>query len=163
MLIRSKLQHGEGELEESDPEIGSRRGKMDSPKGEAATFSIPSKGEFLKAFMRMQTMADEIYQDRKRGEQGGPSHVEGKKEGGDEEYPKTPPPSPSYLDGSLHSPFEKKRKLDGKNDFNVPQLKLDVKFELPIYNGELNTEKLDNWIRQIEFNCRIQKFTEDNI
>jgi hypothetical protein len=43
----------------------------------------------------------------------------------------------------------------------MPHLKLDIKFELPMYNGELNAEKLDNWIRQIEVYCRIQKFTED--
>ena len=30
-------------------------------------------------------------------------------------------------------------------------------------NGQLNAEKLDNWIRQIEVYCRIQKFTEDHI
>ena len=29
-------------------------------------------------------------------------------------------------------------------------IKLDVKFDLPIYDGELNVEKLDNWIRQID-------------
>jgi hypothetical protein len=29
----------------------------------------------------------------------------------------------------------------------MPLLKLDVKFELPIYDGEVNAEKLDNWIR----------------
>ena len=45
----------------------------------------------------------------------------------------------------------------------MPQLKLDIKFELPMYNGEINAEKLDNWIRQIEVYCRIQKFTKDNI
>ena len=43
----------------------------------------------------------------------------------------------------------------------MPHLKLDIKFDLPMYNGELNAEKLDNWIRQIEVYCRIQKFTED--
>ena len=32
-----------------------------------------------------------------------------------------------------------------------------------MYNGKLNAEKLDNWIRQIELYCRIQKFIEDNI
>ena len=26
-------------------------------------------------------------------------------------------------------------------------IKLDVKFDLPIYDGELNADKLDNWIR----------------
>ena len=47
MLTRSKLECDEGELEEFDPDIGLRRGKMPSPKGEEATSSIPSKGEFL--------------------------------------------------------------------------------------------------------------------
>jgi hypothetical protein len=46
MLTRSKLQHGEGELEEFDLEIGSRKGRMYSPKGEATTSSIPSEEEF---------------------------------------------------------------------------------------------------------------------
>ena len=32
-----------------------------------------------------------------------------------------------------------------------------------MYNGELNPEKLVNWIRQIEVYCRIQNFTEYNI
>jgi hypothetical protein len=32
-----------------------------------------------------------------------------------------------------------------------------------MYNGELNAEKLDNWIRQIEVYCRIQKFTKDDV
>ena len=36
-------------------------------------------------------------------------------------------------------------------------------FELPMYNGELNAEQLDNWILQIEVYCKIQKFIEDNI
>ena len=45
----------------------------------------------------------------------------------------------------------------------MPQLKIDIKFELPIYNGELNAEKLDDWIHQIEVYCRIQKFTKDSI
>ena len=47
ILSRSTLQHGEGELEEFDLEIGSRRGKMDSLKGEEANSSISSEGEFL--------------------------------------------------------------------------------------------------------------------
>ena len=45
----------------------------------------------------------------------------------------------------------------------MPQLNLNIKFELHIYNGELNAQKLDNWIRQIEFYCKIQKFNEDRI
>ena len=113
---------------------------MFSPKREA-TFSIPSEGDFLKAFMRMQTMVKELYQDRKKGERGSPSHVEVKKEGGGEEPSKTPPSSSSYLDGSMPFSFEKQKT---KIDFNVPQLKLDINFQLAMYNGELNVEKFDN-------------------
>ena len=95
----------------------------------------------------MQTMVEDIYQDQKKGEQGRPSHTEGKREGGGEDPPKTPPYSPSFLDGSLHSQFKKQNKFDEKIDFNIPQLKLYIKFELPIYNGECNAKKLDIWIR----------------
>ena len=33
------------------------------------------------------------------------------------------------------------------NNANMPYFKLDVKFELPIYNGDLDADKLDNWIK----------------
>ena len=42
-VTRSRVQRGEGELEEFALEIGSRRGRMDSPKREDATYSIPSE------------------------------------------------------------------------------------------------------------------------
>jgi hypothetical protein len=38
---------------------------------------------------------------------------------------------------------------------------LDVKFELSIYDGELNAEKLDNWIKKIEVYCRVQNIMDD--
>ena len=44
MLTRSKLQRGEGEIEEFDQEIGARRARMASPKGEDVASSIPSEG-----------------------------------------------------------------------------------------------------------------------
>ena len=73
-------------------------------------------------------MVEEIYQDRKKGKQGGPYHIERKGEGGGKEPPKTTPSSPSFLDGSFHSSHGKQ-----KVDFNIPQLiKLDIKFALPI-------------------------------
>ena len=44
----------------------------------------------------------------------------------------------------------------------MPLLKLYVKFDFPKYDGELNVEKLDNWIKQIEdLYCRVQKFMDD--
>jgi hypothetical protein len=39
--------------------------------------------------------------------------------------------------------------------------KLDVKFELPMYNGDLDAEKLDNWIKQLEVYCRVQGINDD--
>jgi hypothetical protein len=44
---------------------------------------------------------------------------------------------------------------------NMPYFKLDVKFELPIYNGDLDVEKLDNWIKQLEVYCRVQGINDD--
>jgi hypothetical protein len=32
---------------------------------------------------------------------------------------------------------------------------------LSIYDGELNAEKLENWIKQIEVYCRVQKIMDD--
>ena len=40
-------------------------------------------------------------------------------------------------------------------------LQEDMVKQLPIYNGEVNAEKLDNWIRQIEVYCRIKKIQDD--
>jgi len=40
-------------------------------------------------------------------------------------------------------------------------LKLDVKFEFPLYDGEINEEKLDNWIRQIKVYFMIQKIIDE--
>ena len=43
----------------------------------------------------------------------------------------------------------------------MPLLKLDLKFELPMYDGEVNDERLDNWVRQMEFYCSVQKIKDE--
>jgi hypothetical protein len=43
----------------------------------------------------------------------------------------------------------------------MPLLKLDVKFQLPTYYGELDAKKIDNWVRQLEVYCRIQRIVDD--
>jgi hypothetical protein len=83
--------------------------------------------------------------------------VEG--DGGDP--PKTPSPSSSSSSSSSSGSFSL-NKHSKKTPFDLPLLKLNVKFELAMYDGELNVEKLDNWIKQIEFYCRIQKIVDDN-
>ena len=40
-------------------------------------------------------------------------------------------------------------------------IKLHVKFDFTIYDGEINAEKLDNWIRQINVYCRVQNIESD--
>ena len=40
---------------------------------------------------------------------------------------------------------------------NTPLLKLDIKYNLPMFNGEVNDKKQDDWVQQIEVYCRIQK------
>jgi hypothetical protein len=73
--------------------------------------------------------------------------------------PHSPPPSSSSSSSSTSS----KHLLNGhgKTPSQIPSLNLDIKFELPIYNGEVNAKKLDNWIRQIEVYSIIQKIQDD--
>jgi hypothetical protein len=40
-------------------------------------------------------------------------------------------------------------------------LKLDVKFKLPMYDGEFNAERLENWIRQMEVYCSLQQIKDE--
>jgi hypothetical protein len=93
---------------------------------------------------------------------GGGDKTPGGNGGNGASPPPSPPPSSSSSSSSTssknipHSP-----KGHGKAPSQIPSLKLDIKFELPIYNGEVNAEKLDNWIRQIEVYFRIQKIQDD--
>jgi len=45
--------------------------------------------------------------------------------------------------------------------FQSTPLKLEVKFDLPTFDGEVNAEKLDNWLKQLEVYCRVQKIVRD--
>lgn len=140
MLTRSKLKLGEGELVETKPEIGRvyPRRKM------AEKIPLESDSQFMENFMTMRAMVEEMYREFKknRGEDTSTSkqykgieeplldgHSEGK--GKEKEPPLSTPPS-------------------------SPLIKLDVKFDLLIYDGELNAKKLDNWIRHIDVYCRVQ-------
>ena len=71
------------------------------------------------------------------------------------------PSSSSSESSSTASSSPKKQPKKDKSD--LPYLKLDIKFELPTYNGELNVEKLDDWIKQIEVYYKIQNLVDDQI
>jgi hypothetical protein len=40
-------------------------------------------------------------------------------------------------------------------------LKIDVKFELPMYDGEVNAERLDNWNKQMEVYCSVKQIKDE--
>ena len=70
----------------------------------------------------------------------------------------SPPHSPpSSTSSTISQPPPNSPKEHGKTPLQTPLLKLDIKFEFPMYNGEVNADKLDNWIRQIEVCCRDTK------
>ena len=84
MLTRSRLNLGEGELVEGDPEIGSRRTfsrTMSSPRGEEEGHTerekpVISETEFLEAFISMKAMMEILldeHAERKKKEEGSSS------------------------------------------------------------------------------------------
>ena len=73
-----------------------------------------------------------------------------------------PPSPPSYPSSSSSSSSSSSATSEtDKKHKKSSLLKLDVKFELPIYDGEMNPEKLDNWLKQLEVYCRIQNISKD--
>jgi hypothetical protein len=88
----------------------------------------------------------------------------GKSEEGEDppHIPPSPPSSPHfspYSSSSSSKSNAKKHVHKHKNE--MPLLKLDVKFELPIYDGEVNAKRLDNWFRQMEVYCSVQQIKDD--
>lgn len=77
--------------------------------------------------------------------------------GGGEE----PPPSP-FTNEIFSSSSSHHSNRHHKNTSKKPFSKLDVKFDFPTYNGEHNAEKLNSWIRKIEFYFWIQQIAEDD-
>jgi hypothetical protein len=81
-----------------------------------------------------------------------------------EDPPQTPPSSPSSPSNSSSSSTSCKstaRKHSHKHKHDMPLLKLDVQFELPRYDDELNAERLDNWVKQMEVYCSVQQIKDD--
>jgi hypothetical protein len=188
MLTRQKLQRGEGSLVSAQSNPQPRRVRNPLPRALAAASSMSSReGEifeemdskeeeriFRKAFLEMTEMVRILYQernDRIAGE-GSKNQKEGEGSTGGKKINEKPkkghggngdPPSPSSSSSSTSSSSTSvnrshKSKTTGKSPF----LKLDVKFELPMFNGEVNAEKLDNWIRQLEVYLRIQNLHDDH-
>jgi len=93
--------------------------------------------QFIDSFLAMRSMVEEMYRDfRKHKDEDSPSS---KQEKGEEE---------SLLHDQSKGKGKEENFLTPPNSLEHKKktsfIKLDVKFDLPIYDGELNAEKLDN-------------------
>jgi hypothetical protein len=73
------------------------------------------------------------------------------------------PSSPSSSSSSSSEHSHHSQDSSYKASFNKPLLKLDLKFSLPMFNGDANPEKIDNWIRQVEVYCCVQHIDEEEV
>jgi hypothetical protein len=112
----------------------------------------------LFAMSEMVKVLCEDYLEQKRPFQGEYSKKDKSEEGED---PPKPPSSPSTSSSSSTSSKSTARKHSHKHKHEMPLLKLDVKFELPMYDGEVNVERLDNWVRQMEVYCSVQHIKDE--
>ena len=104
-------------------------------------------------------MLGELHKDKKEKDVASSSKASNKDKGKEKtDKPPSPPSSPSS--SSSYSSSSAKYKTD-KKPKKTSLLKLDVKFELPVYDGEMNPEKLYNWIKKLEVYCRIQNICND--
>jgi hypothetical protein len=118
--------------------------------------------EFRKMFFSMSEMVKVLYEDyleRKRPVLGESSKGKSEEEEDSPQIPPSPPSSPPSSSSS--SSKSNAKKLVHKHKNEMPLLKLDVKFELPIYDGEVNEERLDNWVRQMEVYCSVQHIKDE--
>jgi hypothetical protein len=163
MLKRLKLTRGEGQLVEPSS-YPTRRKKLHSPQvSERHSPSmahaedhecVPAEEEDLrKTIIQLRDMM-KVMMERNIMSQGEGSNPSMHKGGGGDKTPKrdggngaSPPPSPPPSSSSSSSSYTSSKHLPnghGKNPSQISSLKLDIKFELPLYNGEVNAEKLDN-------------------
>jgi hypothetical protein len=160
MLTRENIHHGEGKIVEENPLIGLRKRTSQSDNMASEEGLSQDEKEFRKTFFVMSEVMKVLYDDyleRKRPNLGESS--KGKSEGEDPpQTPPSPPSSPPSSPSSSSSSFKsttKKHVHKHKNE--MPFLKVDVKFGLPMYDGEVIVERLDNWVRQMEVYCNVQQ------
>ena len=120
-----------------------------------------SEEQFHQAFLTMQQMLGELYEQKKVRDVDSYSKASKKEKGkGKTDKPPSPPSSPSSSSSSSSSSSNVEFETE-KKPKKTSLLKLDVKFELPVYDGEMNPEKLDNWIKQLDVYCCIQNISSD--
>lgn len=143
---------------------------------EGEPIMIEDEKTFRKALFDMTEKVKVLYEERNnrlQGESSKPPNGEvssgggngkedkGKGNNGNGDKPPPSPPSSSYYSSKASSHSSTNTTIththhhSSKRVGKSPFLKLDVKFELHIYNGEVNAEKLDKWVHHLEVYCRI--------
>ena len=143
MLTKNRLRRGEGKLKYFVPgsrHVHRRRNMDDDVRNE-------EEKKIGKKFYTMADRVEKLFSRLQKLEKAGENASEGQgsmhgDNGGD---PPLPPPTSESSSSSSHYHHR-----NSVNFFN-----LDVKFYLPIYNGESNTKNINKWIRRIEVYCRI--------
>ena len=138
MLTRSRFQRDEGEIETFDPEIGSRRRK----KMASEDYQEEHEKAFRKAFYEMADRVEKLFAyyqemlDKKKIKKEKAKDNASRK-GEDPSEPSSPYSSSSESSSTASS--NPKKQFEKANSY-LPFLKLDIKFEFPTYNGELNAK-----------------------
>jgi hypothetical protein len=122
--------------------------------------------KFHRVFYRMSEMVEQMYgyyekrmkKKGKKNEAQEDDNASVNEEAGG--YPLEPPYSPSSFSSSS---FEHSHHSSHKASLKKPLLKLDVKFSLPMFNGNANPGNLDNWIQQVEVYCHVQQIDEEEV
>jgi hypothetical protein len=178
MLTRLKLIRGEGQL--VDPSSHpTRRKHIPSPKvsgrhspsmAHAESHErVPAEEEDIKkAVIEFRDMM-KILMERNILSQGEGSNPSMHKGGSGDKTPDgnggngaSPPPSPPSSSSSSSSsissrPLPNSPKGHGKTPSQIPSLKLDIQFELQIYNGEVNAEKIIGYVK-LKYIVEYKKF-----
>jgi len=147
MVTRNKILRGEGKLKSFDPEAGRAHRRRNMEDEEA---HHEEERNFCKTFYTMAKNVGQLLSRLEKAEERNLEEQGSMHGNGGEE----PPPSPSMSESSSSSHHHHHR--NSRDASKKPFFKLDVKFDLPMFNGERNAKKLSNWIRQIEIYCRIQ-------
>jgi hypothetical protein len=165
MITRDMMNHGEGNIVEENPEIGSIKRTSQSEKMASEYGLSHDEKDFQKTFFAMSEMMkvlNEDYLEQKRPVLGGSSKVKSEEGEDPPQTPPSPPSSPSTSSSSSSSSSKSTaRKHSHKHKNEMPLLKLDVKFELPMYDGEVNAKRIDNWVRHMEVYCSVQQIKDE--
>jgi hypothetical protein len=165
MLNRENILCDKGEFVEENPLIGLRKRTSRSDRMALEEGLSQDEKEFQKTFFSMLEMMKVLYDDYlewKRPVLG--ESLKGKHEEREDppQIPPSPPSSPLYSPSSSSSSSKSNAKKHvHKHKNEMPLLKLDVKFKLPLYDGEVNAERLENWVRQMEVYCSVQQIKDE--